>query len=355
MDSFSIKYEIDDLCDENNFPNVFENNQDETLITEKNKCICLRLARLFSDLLTKDKAAKKCENSKSRDSSSSSCPSTRSSNNAMFSATENNTKSFQSEFKIINKELKLIRDGQNELLEKYDLIFKQISSKLIFTRKNYNNLSHFAQKRFASKSDLNDCDQRKSSSIKQTLIGAKKRKFNSATLNRKSNFLKKKLILLKHIVFKILKYKKEKRSSSSIDSSTSSINSSQTSSVLSNCASSTNNSKNSHKLPENFELDQNEFDEDCSINEFVIQENANLIGVDENKNHNTDELLNAKNSDESNEKEPDCHENTLNDCEINESINKSIKKSSRAIISKSNLKSNYRLENEIYLHENGKF
>ncbi len=191
MDSFSIKYEIDDLCDENNYPNDFENNQDETLITEKNKCICLRLARLFSDLLSKEKSAKKCENLKSRDSSSSSFASTRSSNNAIFSATENNTKSFQSEFKIINKELKLIRDGQNELLEKYDLIFKQISSKLIFTRKN---ISPFAQKhpikRFASKSDLNDCDQRKSSSIKQTLIGAKKRKFNSATLNLKSNLKK---------------------------------------------------------------------------------------------------------------------------------------------------------------------
>ena len=192
MDSFSIKYEIDDLCEENNCSNGLENNQDEIQIKEKNNCICLRLAKLFSDLLKKEKSTKNGRNLKSRDSSTSSCTSIRASKAAPISSNVNNREFFQSEFEIINKELKLIREGQNELLDKYDLIFKRMSSKLFFPRKTYNSHTNYAQKqpakRFASKSDLDDCNKKKIYSSKQTLIGAKKRKFNNATLNPKSRF-----------------------------------------------------------------------------------------------------------------------------------------------------------------------
>ncbi len=191
MDSFTIKYEIDDLCDDNNSTNAIENDQEEKLLNEKNTCICFRLAKLFSDLLTKENLIKNGKaNLKSRDSSSSSCASIRSSNTIPFSSVENNLKSVQSEFTFINKELKLIRKGQNEMLEKYDLIFKRMSSKLFLSRKNYKTHANFAQKhsvkRFASKTDLNDCNSSKNNSHKQTLVGAKKRKFNCATLNLKS-------------------------------------------------------------------------------------------------------------------------------------------------------------------------
>ena len=108
---------------------------------------------------------------------------------------------------------------------------------------------------------------------------------------------------------------KEKRSSSSIDS-TSSVNSSQSSSVTyhSYFASSTNNSKNSHLMPDN-NIDQNDFDDDeCSITDFDLKENVNSILNNERKNQSLDESLNGKHSDESEK----LNDSTLKENDIRE-------------------------------------
>jgi hypothetical protein len=159
----------------------------------------------------------------------------------------------------------------------------------------------------------------------------------------------------------------EKRSSSSIDS-TSSVNSSQSSSVTyhSYFASSTNNSKNSHLMPDN-NIEEKDFDEDeddeCSITDFDLQENVNSIVNNEKRNHSLDESLNGKHSDESEKlndstlKENEIRENgeiLFNDCETDQLNNISTKNSDREVSGKLKSKSNYRMANDQLYNEKSK-
>lgn len=235
MDSFTIKYEIDDLFANKN------DNLDSTEKSQKNSCICIRMARLFNDLLSNK------ENSTISNSSNS--PTT-------------DTANSQQELKNIYKELKLVRKSQNDMLDKFNLIFTKLSPPICSSKnQNSNNRkSYFLGQNgddrqvYANNGEkrptllLNNNNKIRTTNAddyrerENLLTGAKKRKFNAKVTSK-----------INDMPAKISKNDLAARSNSSTPSSThSSSPSSSASSVTSYSTSNTIRSKLSILLDPEF-------------------------------------------------------------------------------------------------------
>ena len=166
MESFTIKYDIDDLLPkkqtnptgEDDAPN--NNNSTKNLV---NSCICLRMARMFTDLLSKPEQNE-----------------TQNSNNAIDPPQPN-------ELKHIHKEIKTLRKYQFELNEKLNYIFAKLSSNSSSSSsanqafKAPPSSNPLAKKQSKPQNPSPNSVQKASSSTSALLTGAKKRKFNSSS------------------------------------------------------------------------------------------------------------------------------------------------------------------------------
>ena len=105
MDSFLIKYDIDDVMLKNS-----SNSNSSSKSNLSTQCICERLANLFNGILNKTE---------------SSPPPPPSSKPELA---DSNSNSSQPEITAINNELKMIKKYQMDLSNKFNLIIKQLNN-----------------------------------------------------------------------------------------------------------------------------------------------------------------------------------------------------------------------------------
>ena len=211
MESFTIKYELDDLCDENRNNSTKPNDDDicnsSSTLKQKSSCICFKLARLFGDILSTSKNDDtKNESDKPHISAS---------------TTISNP---QNELKRIFQEIKIIQKDQKVLQEKFNIFSKYCLPK---QDENMQTKSDSFEQKLSK--DMCQEDKRRPNPFSSTsnqnvqlnsfLTGAKKRKFLSA--KSKALFLNQKL---KSTAKKFKNNtEKENKPCSKIDSSHSSI------------------------------------------------------------------------------------------------------------------------------------
>ena len=154
MDSFTIKYDLNDLLSK---------KSDELTDTEVNKttnsnCICGRLANLFSSLLKNDN-----ENN----------------NNDKKQPKQENDNKIDS----INNELKLLRKYQSDLTNKFNLILNKLDNNLLNSTKSILHPPTLAatlqpHPQIVTNTNGSNIHKQQTASL---LTGAKKRKFNPTT------------------------------------------------------------------------------------------------------------------------------------------------------------------------------
>lgn len=141
LDSFTIKYDIEDLLPREK---QTENDDHDTNQANRTNCICHKMARLFSDLLTQ------------------------SSNTSMVSHIENSGS--QTELRHIYKEIKLLRKYQFDLNNKFNLLIDKLDSQMG---------SNQADKSVTAPITALNKTIKQETKVQMNLTGAKKRKFNS--------------------------------------------------------------------------------------------------------------------------------------------------------------------------------
>ena len=170
MESFTIKYDIDDLIpkkqtnktgngendvdDGESGIDALNNNNKSNHKNLVNNCICLRMARMFTDLLSKPDQHD----------------------------AQNSTDPQPNELKHIHKEIKTLRKYQFELNEKLNYIFAKLSNSSThhaFKAPSSNPIAK-KQSKPANTISPNSIHKATSSSTSGLLTGAKKRKFNSS-------------------------------------------------------------------------------------------------------------------------------------------------------------------------------
>lgn len=176
MDSFLIKYDIDD---------ILLNKGDKP----STKCICERLISLFSEVLT--------NNASPLSTSSSSSSEALSSNTRMLQ--NNSAAQNTSEFKDIYLELKEVRKSQTDLSNKFNIVMDKLNCSDIESASGYNangrdsrnsqkeNSEKVARLQYRHMMALKRTANNKQNHKNQILTGAKKRKSSALIRNSQEN------------------------------------------------------------------------------------------------------------------------------------------------------------------------